>query len=81
MVFDDLILNNAHSRLFDGELCKGNPHLVGGDGAGEENLIDLLLCVSRIDLLRGLYPFDLLLQLFHAVADTIIKFELHIKLL
>ena len=52
VVFDDLILHNAHSGLFHSHLCQGNPHFVGGDGGGLEDFIYLLLCVFRENALR-----------------------------
>ena len=46
MILDYLILDDAHARFFNGELCERYPHLVRGDRAGEENFIYLLLRIG-----------------------------------
>ncbi len=77
MVLYDLILYNTHSRLFNGELCKGNSRLVCRSRASKKNFIHLLLSVSSENLLRRFNSANLLFQLFHAVADAVIQLKIH----
>ena len=43
VVLDDLVLDDAHSRLLYGILCQGDAGIVGCDGCCAEDLVDLLL--------------------------------------
>ena len=46
MIFNHLILYNAHAGLLDCHFGQRNPRLVSGGGGGEENFIDLFLCIG-----------------------------------
>ena len=52
VILDDLILNNAHTCLFNGHLGERDARTVGGESRSLEDCIDLLLSIGREDLLR-----------------------------
>ena len=67
MVFDDLILYDAHAGLGDCGLGQRDPGLVRGGCGGKENPVHLLLCIGGVNSLRGLDPRDLFLKRFQGV--------------
>ena len=71
MVLDDLILDDAHSRLTDGKLRQRDTLFVGGKRGCTEDGIHLLLCIGRKLLLCGTYTGERILQFFHAVDDLV----------
>ena len=81
VVFDDLILHNAHAGFSNGLLGQRQTLLVGGQGGGTENDVDLLLRIGGKDLLGGTHAGKRLLQAFHAVNDGTAAFLIHSLLL
>ena len=59
MVFDDLILYDAHAGLGYGHLGQGNPGLIGGHGGGKEDFVHLLLGIIGENSLGFPYLSDL----------------------
>ena len=53
MIFDDLILHNAHTRLFYGKFCKRDPRPVGSECRAVKDLIHLFLRIRCIFSLGG----------------------------
>ena len=77
VVFDDLILHDAHSGLGDRGLRQRDPGLVRGSRCGKENPVHLLLCIGGVDSLRGLDPCNLLLKRFQGVNIGIFSVHNH----
>ena len=68
VVFDNLVLDDAHARLFDGEFCKRNTRFVCGKRGCKEDFINLFLRVGRIDFLCGSHSRDCFFKRFNAVC-------------
>ena len=75
VVLDDLVLDDTHAGLFDGELRKTQTRLVGGKSGGLEDLIHLLLTVGRERFLRLSDAVDPLFKDFNAVDGD--AFDVH----
>ena len=67
VVFDNLIFNDAHAGLFDGELCERYSRLVCGDCCGFEDLVDLFLRIGCVFFLRFLNAGECGFESFDAV--------------
>ena len=75
MIFDNLILDNTHTRLLNRKLGKRNTSLVCGCRRRLEDCVYLFLSVGRKLLLRGPYPLDCRFEGFDAVYYRIILFH------
>ena len=81
VVFDHLVLDDAHARLLDSHFGKRDALLVGSHRGGEEDRVHLLLRVVGELPLRLTHAGYGLFQLFDVVHDLILFGLFHIGLL
>ena len=72
VIFDDLILGNAHAGLFHCHLGERDSGAVGGGGSGKENPVYLLLCERGIRSLCGSHSFQSRLKALCALHNRIL---------
>ena len=53
VVFDHLVLDDAHARLLNRQLGEADAGVVGGESRRTEDFVDLLLGVGGVDRLGG----------------------------
>ena len=63
MVLNDLILDHAHARFFDGEFGQRDAHPIGSGSGGKKNAIHLLLCVLSKSPLSSAAPSQRISQI------------------
>ena len=69
VVFDHLVLHDAHARLLDGQLGQRDARLVGRHRRRAEDAVYLLLRIRGIGALRRAHALDGDGQRLHAVHD------------
>ncbi len=62
MVFDHLVLDDAHACFFDCHFGEADAFVAGGEGCGAEYFVHLLLSVGGVEGLSGLDLFDEIVQ-------------------
>ena len=72
MIFDDFVLNDAHSGFFNRHLGKRDSRLIGCGGCSQKDGVNLFLRVGSIDLLCRSDFSKRSFKLLHAVNDLVV---------